>query len=129
MTALRALIALTVFAATPALAQVQTWQPRAGVPAIDPGRYQADQHRLEMERLRIQGEQRETFARQLEIETRLNRQRLEAARPPQPIQPSGPRALRSPEVEQALRLSASERRAATASDVGQIDAWLDRPRD
>ena len=129
MTALRALIALTVFAATPALAQVQTWQPRPGMPAVDPGRYQADQHRLEMERLRLQGEQRETFARQLEIETRLNRQRLEAARPPQPIQPSGPRALRSPEEEQALRLSASERRAATASDVGQIDAWLDRPRD
>ena len=129
MTGLRALIALTLLAATPPLAQAQTLQPRAGGLAIDPGRYQADQHRLEMERLRIQGEQRETFARQLEIETRLNRQRLEAARPPQPIQPSGPRALRSPEVEQALRLSASERRAATASDVGQIDAWLDRPGD
>ena len=129
MTALRALIALTVLAATPALAQVQTWQPRPGVPAIDPGRYQADQHRLEMERLRLQAEQRETFARQLEIEARLNRQRLEAARPPEPILSPGPRALRSPEEERALRRSASERRAATASDVGQIDAWLDRPRD
>jgi len=129
MTALRALIALTVFAATPALAQVQTWQPRPGVPAIDPGRIQADQHRLEMERLRHQAEQRETFARQLEIETRLNRQRLEAARPPEPVQPPGLLALRSPEEERALRRSASERRAAAASDVGQIDAWLDRPRD
>ncbi len=129
MTALRALIALTVFAATPALAQVQTWQPRPGVPAIDPGRYQADQHRREMERLRLQAEQRESFARQLEIEARLNRQRLEAARPPEPIQPAGPRALRSPEEEQALRRSASERRAAAAADTGQIDAWLDRPRD
>ena len=129
MTALRALVVLTLFAATPALAQVQTWQPRPGVPAIDPGRYQADQHRLEMERLRLQAEQRETFARQLEIEARLNRQRLEAARRPEPIQPSGPRALHSAEDERALRLSASERRAATASDTGQIDAWLDRPRD
>lgn len=129
MTALRALIALTVLAATPALAQVQTWQPRPGVPAIDPGRYQADQHRLEMERQRLQSEQRESFARQLGIEARLNRQRLEAARPPETILSPGPRALRSPEEERALRLSASERRAATASDVGQIDAWLDRPRD
>ncbi len=123
MTLLRLVAALTVFAATPALAQAQAW------PAIDPHRYQADQHRLEMERLRHQAEQRETFARQLEIETRLNRQRLEAARPPEPVQPPGPRALRSPEEERALRLSASGRRAAAASDTGQIDAWLDRPRD
>lgn len=129
MTGLRALIALTLLAATPALAQAQTWQPRAGGLAIDPGRYQADQHRLEMERLRLQAEQRESFARQLELETRLNRQRIEAARAPEPIQPPGPRALRSPEEERALRLSASGRRAATASDVGQIDAWLDRPGD
>lgn len=129
MIALRALIALIVFAATPALAQVQTWQPRPGEPTIDPGRYQADQHRLEMERLRLQAEQRETFARQLEIEARLNRQRIEAARRPEPIQPPATRALRSPEEERALRLSASGRRAAAASDTGQIDAWLDRPRD
>ena len=123
MTLLRLVAALTVFAATPALAQAQAW------PAIDPQRYQADQHRLEMERLRLQAEQRETFARQLEIEARLNRQRLEAARPPGPIQPPATRALRSPEEERALRLSASGRRAAAASDTGQIDAWLDRPRD
>jgi len=129
MNALRALVVLTLFAAAPAVAQAQTWQPRAGGPAIDPGRYQADQHRLEMERLRLQAEQRETFARQLEIEARLSRLRIEGARRPEPIQPPSPRALRSPEEERALRLSASERRAATASDTGQIDAWLDRPRD
>lgn len=128
MTALRALVVLTLFAAAPAMVQAQTWQPRAGAPTIDPGRYQADQHRLEMERLRLQAEQRETFARQLEIETRLNRQRIEAARRPEPIQPPATRTLRSPEEERALRLSASGRRAATASDTGQIDAWLDRPR-
>ena len=129
MTAVRALIALTLFAVPPAQAQAQTWQPRPGAPAIDPHRYQAEQHRFEMERLRGQAEQRETFARQLEMESRLNRQRIEAARPPEPAQPPGPRALRSPEEERALRLSASARRAATSPDVGQIDAWLDRPRD
>ena len=123
MTLLRLVAALTMFAATPALAQAQAW------PAIDPHRYQVDQHRLEMERLRLQAEQRETFARQLEIEARLNRQRIEAARRPEPIQPPATRALRSPEEERALRLSASGRRAAAASDTGQIDAWLDRPRD
>jgi len=129
MTALRLLIALTLFAAPPALAQAQTWQPRPGAPAIDPHRYQADQHRFEMERLRGQAEQREAFARQLEIEARLNRQRIEAARLPGPVPSPGPLALRSPEAERTLRLSASGRRAATTSDVSQIDAWLDRPRD
>jgi hypothetical protein len=129
MTALRVLIALTLFAAPPALAQAQTWQPRPGQPAIDPHRHQADQHRFEMERLRAQADQRETFARQLESEARFNRQRIEAARLPEPVQPPAPRTLRSPEEERALRLSASGRREAATSDVGQIDAWLDRRQD
>ena len=128
MTAPRVLLALALLAA-PVAAQAQTWQPRAGAPAVDPHRYQADQHRFEMDRLRAQAEQREAFARQLEIETRLNRQRIDAARLPEPIQPPASRALRSPEQERALRQSASGRRAATGSGVGQIDAWLDRPRD
>lgn len=128
MTALRVLLALALLA-EPFAAQAQTWQPRAGAPAVDPHRYQADQHRFEMDRLRAQAEQREAFARQLEIETRLNRQRIEAARLPEPIQPPASRALRSPEQERDLRQSASGRRAATVSDVAQIDAWLDRPRD
>ena len=127
--ALRALFVLTALAMAPAVAQAQTWQPRPGEPTIDPHRYQADQHRLEMDRLRARAEQRESFARQLEIETRLNRQRIEVARLPEPIQPPASRALRSPEEERALRRSASGRRAAAVSDVGQIDAWLDRSRD
>lgn len=128
MTALRALLTLTVLAlATPAAAQ--TWQPRPGAPTVDQHRYQADQHRIEMDRLRAQADQREAFARQLELETRLNRLRIEAVRQPEPIQPPAPRPLRSPEEEAALRRSASERRAEVSSDVGQIDAWLDRPRD
>lgn len=129
MTPLRALLVLTALAMAPAVAQAQTWQPRPGAPAVDPHRYQADQHRLEMDRLRAQAEQRDAFARQLEIETRLNRQRIEAARLPEPIQPPASRALRSPEEERAMRQSASGRRAAAASEVGQIDVWLDRPRD
>lgn len=128
MIVLRALLALTVLAAAPAAAEAQTWQPRPGAPAVDPHRYQADQHRIEMDRLRAQADQREAFARQLEIETRLNRLRIEAARQPEPIQPPAPRSLRSSEEEAALRRSASERRADVSSDVGQIDAWLDRPR-
>ncbi len=129
MIVLRALLALTVLAAAPAAAEAQTWQPRPGAPAVDPHRYQADQHRIEMERLRARADQREAFARQLELETRLNRRRIENARQPEPIQPPAPRPLRSPEEEAALRRSASERRADVSSDVSQIDAWLDRPRD
>lgn len=129
MTALRALLLLSLFAATPAMAQTQTWQPRPGEPAVDPHRYQADQHRYEMDRLRTEADQRESFARQLELETRLNRQLLQSARQPEPDLPPAPRALRSPEEEWVLRRSASERRAATTAQMGQIDAWLDRPRD
>lgn len=129
MIALRVLTALALFSAAPALAQAQVWQPRAGEPAIDTHRYQADQHRLEMDRLRAQADQRETFARQLDLETRLNLQRIEAARRLDPDQMQALRPLRSPAEEQALRQSATERRRAAASDLGQIDAWLDRTRD
>ena len=131
MNALSALAAVFVFAAAPAPthSQVQTWQPqpRPGAPAFDPNRYQADQHRYEMDRLRAQADQREAFTRQVETETRLNRLRVETARLPEPLQPVPYRALRSPEEEQALRLSAGDRRRATSAGVGQIDAWLDRP--
>lgn len=128
MTAVSALVAVLLLTAAPARAQVpQTWQPRPGAPAFDQNRYQADQHRHEMERLRARADQRETFARQQETEARLVRQRLEAARQPEPVQPAPSRALRSPEGEQALRRSAEERRRASAKGIGQIDAWLDRP--
>lgn len=127
MKALCALAVVLVFAAAPT--DAQTWPPqsRPGAPALDPNRYQADQHRYEMDRLRAQADQRETFTRQIETEARLNRLRVETARPPQPLQPVPYRALRSPEEEQALRLSAGDRRRATSAGVGQIDAWLDRP--
>lgn len=129
MTALRVLIALTVFAAAPALAQTQTWQPRPGQLAPDPHRYQADQHRLEMERLRLQADQREALARQIELDARVSRQRLEAARRPEPVLPPAPRALRSIADERAFRLSAGERRRTVVEGADQIDAWLDRRPD
>lgn len=122
MIVVRALLAVAALAvAAPALAQ--SWPPPAGV---DPHRYQTDQHRQEMQRLRARADQREAFARQLELETRLNRLELEAARQPEPVQPPAGRRLRSPEEERALREVAPERRRATTADVTQIDAWLDR---
>lgn len=119
MSGLPALLATTLLCVAPVAAQ--TVPPlRAGAPAVDLHRYQADQHRLEMERLRAQADQREALARQLELETRLNRQRLEAARrsdiflPPLPPTP---------------RPSAPGNRPASASNLDQIDAWLDQGRD
>ncbi|HYD26762.1 hypothetical protein [Brevundimonas sp.] len=125
MTLVRILIAATALAAaSPALAQAI---PPHVSPGADLHRYQADQHRYEIDRLRARADQREAFARQLQLETRLNRLEIEAARQPEPLQPPPYRALRSPEEERALRESATERRRATASSVTQIDAWLDRP--
>ncbi len=98
-------------------------------PTVDPHRYQADQHRYEMDRLRARADQREAFARQLQLETRLNRLEIEAARQPEPLQPPPSRALRSPEEERALRESATERRRAATAGVTEIDAWLDRRAD
>lgn len=125
MTVVRILIASAALAAaSPALAQAI--QPYTA-PGTDQHRYQADQHRYEIDRLRERADQREAFARQLQLETRLNRLEIEAARQPEPLQPPPYRVLRSPEKERALRASATERRRATTADVTQIDAWLDRP--
>lgn len=125
MIAARALIAVAALAAATS-AQAQSWSPSV---RVDPHRYQADQHRYEMDRLRARADQREAFARQLQLETRLNRLELEAARQPEPGPPPAGRLLRAPEEERALRQSATERRRATAAGVAQIDAWLDRPAD
>ena len=128
MTAVRALAAVLLLAAAPVQAQIPPgWQPRPGAPAFDRNRYQADQHRYEMERLRAQADQREAIARQQQMEARFNRQRIEAARQAEPLQPEPSPALRSPEEERTLRQSGEARRRALAAGVGQIDAWLDRP--
>jgi hypothetical protein len=108
---------------------------RAQTPPLPPGpspwdqhRYQADQHRYEMDRLRMQADQGEATARQIELQSRLNRMEVDRQRDLTPsVSPyAEPRALRSPEEERTLRQSATERRRATESSVGQIDAWLDR---
>lgn len=125
----RALLPLSLaLAALGAPAGAQTVPPYVS-PGGDPHRYQAGQHRYEIDRLRARADQREAFARQLQLETRLNRLEIEAARQPEPLQPPPWRVLRSPEEERALREAATERRRATAAGLGQIDAWLDRPID
>jgi len=123
----RSLVALTLaFTAIAASAQAQTAPPYAA-PGVDPHRYQADQHRHEIDRLRARADQREAFARQIQLETRLNRLEIEAARQTDLDQAPSARPLRSPEEERALRETATERRRATTAGVTQIDAWLDRP--
>lgn len=123
MNAAGPLVALLMLAAP---VQAQVPQVRPGLSTPDLHRYQAEQHRYEIDRLRARADQREMDARLHETETRLNRLRIEAARQPEPVLPPPYRALRSPEEERALRLSAEQRRRATANGVGQIDAWLDR---
>ncbi|MBW8304813.1 MAG: hypothetical protein K0M78_12960, partial [Brevundimonas sp.] len=103
MTTVRALLTVALLAAAGAAqAQVVPYNPS---PTVDPHRYQADQHRYEIDRLRAQADQREAFARQLQLETRLNRLEIEAARQPDPTQPPTWRPLRSPGEERALRES------------------------
>jgi len=96
MTIAGALLSFALLAAIPVAAQAQTWQPQPGAPAVDAHRYQADQHRFEMDRLRAQADERETLARRLQLERRIQRQQLEAARRPEPVQPPALPALRSP---------------------------------
>jgi hypothetical protein len=129
MTVARILAAAVVLAVSAGPALAQDWPPRPGAPAVDHHRYQADRHRAEMDRLRARADQREALARQLEFETRLNRQRIEAARQPEPVQPPAWRALRTPEEERAAREAATRRRQSTTAGVSQIDGWLDRSRD
>ena len=128
MTVARILAAAVLLAAFSGDAAAQDWPPRPGQPAVDPHRYQVDQHRFDMHRLRAQADQREAFARQLALESRLNRLEIEAARQPEPVQPPAWGALRTPEEERAAREAAARRRASTTTGVNQIDAWLDRPR-
>lgn len=121
----RALLAAAALAAA-FPAQAQTTPPHLA-PGIDLHRYQADQHHYEIDRLRARADQREALAHQLQLETRLTRLEIEAARQPEPAQPPAYRVLRSPEEERALREAATRRRNDTIAAVTRIDAWLDRP--
>lgn len=119
--------ALAAFAGSAQAQSAPSWAPPGA--SVDLHRYQADRHRYEIDRLRNQADQREAFARRLQLETRLNRLEIEAARQPAPLQPPAWRALRTPQEERALRESATDRRRAATAGANQIDNWLDRPAD
>lgn len=121
------LTGLAVSVAAPAAAQTwrQSQPPYAAYPGGAPAAI-ADRHRYETERLRNQAQANAALARQQALATRIERQRIEAARQRIDAPASAPRPLYSPEQERVLREGAAERRARTAQGVGQIDAWLDR---
>lgn len=122
----RIALALAVLAvAGPALAQTPPRVPPAGLSTFDRHQFQAEQHRQRMNQLRNQSDQRQALTNQLRLDGELARQRVERSRQADPYA-SNPPAIRSPEEERAAREAATERRRRAASDVGQIDDWLDR---
>lgn len=86
----------------------------------------AERHRYEMDRLRAQSDQRDAFAKQQQLNSRLTVLELQAARQPDLVQPAPIPPLRTVEQARAEREAATRRREATTQGVGQIDAWLDR---
>ncbi|MNT19346.1 hypothetical protein D3C72_1546040 [compost metagenome] len=127
---MRRLILMTVLlAAAPLAATVQTWPgwPGPPPPGYDPGSAIADQHRLEMDRLRNQTAEREALAQQQRLQTQLTILQLQAAR--QPALPSPPPtayASRTLEQERQTREAQTARREEMTRGVTEIDAWLDR---
>ena len=127
---MRRLILITLMlAAAPLAANAQTWPGWPGPPpaGYDPGSAIADQHRIEMDRLRNQAAEREALAQQQRLQTRMTLQRLEAAR--QPAVPSPPQTAYVPrtlEQERPAREAQATRREEMTRGVTEIDAWLDR---
>jgi hypothetical protein len=126
---MRRLILMTLLlAAAPLAATAQTWPgwPGPPPPGYDPGSAIADQHRIEMDRLRNQAAEREALAQQQRLKTQLTILQLQAAR--QPALPSPPPTayVRSPEEERQAREAQTARREEMVRGVTEIDAWLDR---
>ena len=126
---MRRLILITLLmAALPLAANAQTWPgwPGPPPPGYDPGSAIADQHRIEMDRLRNQAAERDALAQQQRLQTQLTIQQLQAAR--QPALPSPPPTVyaRSPEEERQAREAQTARREEMTRSVTEIDAWLDR---
>lgn len=119
-----AVFLLSLFIAAPATAQ--DW--RAPSAQRDPISAIADQHRYEMDRLRAQAAEREMLARQQRLESRLTVLDLQAARQPAPPAPAPTAYVRSPEEARQAREAAAARQEDFVRGVGEIDAWLDRPR-
>lgn len=127
---MRRLILITLLmAAAPFAANAQTWPgwPGPPPPGYDPGSAIADQHRIEMDRLRNQAAEREALAQQQRLQTQLTIQQLQAAR--QPALPSPPPTAYAPrtlEQERQAREAQDARREQMVRGVTEIDAWLDR---
>lgn len=112
------LIALILLScAAPTLAAAQTWPgwPAPPPPGYDPHQAAAEQHRLAIEQLRRQADQREGEAQRQRLQSALTIQRLEGARPPAPALP--PPAAHAPPPAPA---------GQAARAAGEIDAWLAR---
>jgi len=114
--------------AAPLAANAQTWPgwPAPPPPGYDPGSAIADQHRIEMDRLRNQAAEREALAQQQRLQTQLTIQQLQAARQPALPAPPPTTYVRSPEEERQAREAQTARREEMVRGVTEIDAWLDR---
>lgn len=115
--------------AVPLAAAAQTWPgwPGPPPPGYDPGSTIADQHRIEMDRLRNQAAEREALTQQQRLQTQLTIQQLEAARQPTPpLPPQTAYAPRTLEQERQAREAQTARREDMVRGVTEIDAWLDR---
>ncbi|MNU42947.1 hypothetical protein D3C71_317210 [compost metagenome] len=127
---MRRLILMTVLlAAMPLAATAQTWPgwPGPPPPGYDPGSAIADQHRLEMDRLRNQAAERDALAQQQRLQTQLTIQQLQVARQPTPpLPPPTAYAPRTLEQERQARAAQNARREEMTRGVTEIDAWLDR---
>lgn len=126
---MRRLFLMTMLvAALPLAAKAQTWPgwPGPPPPGYDRGSAIADQHRIEMDRLRNQAAERDALAQQQRLQTQLTIQRLQAARQPAPPLPP-PTAYVTPTLEQERQ--AREAQASRSDEMirgaTEIDAWLD----
>jgi hypothetical protein len=102
-------------------AQTASWPAQPGASAMDQHRYQADQNRVAMERMRRDADQREAQARQAQTDTEAARRRLEATLPPAPSAPAPVYTSRSPQQDPV-----TQSRRQAADGAAQIDRWLDR---
>ena len=127
---MRRLILMTLLlAAAPVATNAQTWPdwPGPPPPGYDPGSAIADQHRIEMDRLRNQAAEREALAQQQRLQTQLTIQQLQAARQPTPpLPPQTAYAPRTLEQERQAREAQTARREEMVRGAAEIDAWLDR---
>lgn len=126
---MRRLIFMTLLlAAAPLAANAQTWPgwPGPPPPGYDPGSAIADQHRIEMDRLRNQAAEREALVQQQRLQTQLTILQLQAARQPTPPMPPPTAYVLSPEEARQAREAQTARREEMTRSVTEIDAWLDR---